>query len=419
MKERRNRQLPRIRPLLLHFLRLSTNSGFILFAAALLGFLAANSPWREGYLAVREVPIAVQVGEWRLSEPLVGWVNDLLMSLFFLMVGLEIKRELTQGELRDPRRSALAVGAAVGGMILPALVYLGFTWSQPAARGWAIPMATDIAFALAVLSLLGPRVPLALKVFLTALAVVDDLGAVLVIALFYTSTLDIHALLWAAAAWLLAILAGRLAVRSLTLYAVLGLAIWYFMLQSGVDPAIAGVLLALAIPAAHRAVHTRDPLGRHSDLHSVPAREPAANGSRSQVEAATPLHRLEYLVTPWASYLALPLFAFFNAGVQLTTAQFGAATLGASAGLMLGKPLGILAGSWMMLRSGLATMPNGTGWREIAGVGLLGGIGFTVSLFVAELAFAGTPLLDQAKLGVLGASLLSGLSGLLLLYRTR
>ena len=386
--------------------------GLLLFTGALLGFALANSPWQEGYVALKALPLSISLGSWQLAEPLVGWVNDLLMAGFFLLVGLELKRELLQGELADPRRAALSVSAALGGMLVPAALYTVVNWGGAGGRGWGVPMATDIAFALGVLSLLGRRVPLGLKVFLTALAIVDDLGAVLVIALFYSRELDPGALAFAFGFLALALLAGRLGVRNLTVYLGLGLALWFFVLESGLDAAISGVLLALAVPLR--------PLAPTKSKSGPSARgaalEPEAQAARALPQRAqSPLRRLEHHLSPWVAYLVLPLFAFFNAGVGVAGSALGPVGLGVFVGLVLGKPSGILLVSWLAVRGGLATLPVGVNWRMLAGVSVLGGIGFTVALFITELAFSSPALLAEAKLGVLAASLLAAALGLWLL----
>ncbi|HEY8489186.1 MAG TPA: Na+/H+ antiporter NhaA [Thermaerobacter sp.] len=366
-------------------------AGLLLIASALVAMAWANSAAYETYRHLKELPIAVAVGQGRLEMSLAEWVKHGLMSVFFLAVGLEIKRELLGGELSDPRRAALAVVAATGGMVVPALIYQGLNAGGPGAAGWGIPMATDIAFALGVLSLLGSRVPIGLKVFLTAVAIVDDLGAVLVIALFYTGGLDAGPLLWAGAA-LVAALAYNLALGGsrLAVYLVLGLVAWYGSLRGGISPSVAAVLLAFTVPM-------RNP---------VPERERAGS------PVATPLHRLEHLLSPWVSYGILPLFALLTAGVSLQAASLTPVSAGAFLGLLLGKPIGLVGASWLAVRLGWASLPAGTGWAAMAGIGLLAGIGFTMSLFIAGLAFDGTPYLDQAKVGVLSASTVAGLTGL-------
>lgn len=399
------RRYPR---LLEQFLESEAKGGLVLFLAALLAFILANTPAATVYFGLREVLVGVRFGEFSLEKPLLLWVNDLLMAFFFLLVGLELKRELVSGELKNPRRAGLALVGAVGGMILPAFLYLAINPSLPEARGWGVPMATDIAFALGVLALV-PRVPLGLKLFLTALAIVDDLGAVLVIALFYTGGLESLPLILAVLILGFALLLNRLGVWHLWPYMLLGLLLWYFVLQSGLHATLAGVLLALAVPlrrarAFQGATSAQDPEELEGELE----------GLEEQVEEAqSPLHRLEHTLHPWVAFGVLPVFAFFNAGVALQGLGFGSVAWGISLGLLLGKPLGIFFASWLALRLGLGALPEGVNLKSIVGVGFLAGIGFTMALFIAGLAFEGG-MLDQAKVGVLSASLVAGLVGVLL-----
>ncbi|WP_457629616.1 Na+/H+ antiporter NhaA [Oceanithermus sp.] len=397
------------------FLESEAKGGILLFVTALAAFVLSNSPWAQAYFDLRDVYIKLQVGDWVLKKSLLHFVNDFLMAFFFLLVGLELKREILQGELKNPRQAGLAVAAALGGMVTPALIYTAFNYGGEGAAGWGVPMATDIAFALGVLSLLGKRVPLSLKVFLTALAIVDDLGAVLVIALFYTSQLNVTALLVAALVFGFALLLGALRVRSLTVYMLVGLVLWYYVLLSGVHATIAGVLLAFAIP-----IGRARPLPPHAD---GVAEDPELHEAQLELledaarEAQSPLHRLEHLLHPYVAYFIMPVFAFFNAGVALEGAQVGSIALGIFFGLLLGKPLGILLFSYLAVRLGIARLPSGVGWSAIAGVGLVAGVGFTMALFIAGLAFDAA-LLDEAKLGVLSASVTAAVLGGLLLWKT-
>ena len=357
--------------------------GVMLIAVALVAFIWANSGYANLYTAIRDYPLHLPV--INLEKPLELWVNDLLMAVFFLYVGLELKREVLKGELSSPRRAALSIAGALGGMVVPALLYTVVNAGNASgSRGWGIPMATDIAFAVGVLSLLGKRVPLALKVFLVALAVVDDMGAVIVIGLFYTSSLNIGMLLAALGVFaaLLALNAAR--VPWMTPYLLLGLVLWYFVYKSGLHATIAGVLLATTIP-----------LG---------------SGERTMLE------RLEHRLSPLVSFFVMPVFALFNAGVPMATAlQSGVnpVTVGAFIGLVLGKPLGILGFAWLAVRLKLAELPQGVNWSMIFGSGLLGGIGFTMALFIASLAFKSDALLESAKLGVLIASVVAAMLGLI------
>jgi Na+:H+ antiporter, NhaA family len=384
------------------FLRSEAKAGFVLFACAVIAIIVANSPLASGYFALKEVPIALNVGDWELSKTLTSWVKDLLMAFFFLLVGLEIKREIVSGELSNPRRAVLTIVAAIGGMLVPALIYFFLNRSGPGLAGWGIPMATDIAFALGVLSLLGKSVPLGLKVFLTAFAIVDDLGAILVIAFFYTSSLNLTALFIALALFLVAFILGRLQIEHLLFYMVIGAGMWYFTLQSGISPTIAAVLLAITIPLARRDVG--------KDAHKVTT---VSDGQKLSHDTDSPLHRLEHVLHPWSSYFILPLFAFMNAGVAFAGVQFGLIAIGVFLGLFVGKPLGIFLLCYLAVQLKIAALPEGVTWLMILGAGFLGGIGFTMSLFVAGLAFRGSPeLLDQATLGVLASSVVSALVGL-------
>lgn len=394
--------------------------GFLLFAMAVLAFVIANAGGYGWYTGLKETVVRLSVGEFALEKSLSSWIKDFLMAFFFLLVGLEIKREVVLGELSDLRRALLTILAAVGGMVAPALIYLGFNSGTPGASGWGVPMATDIAFSLGVLSLLGNRVPFGLKVFLTAFAIADDLGAILVIAFFYTSGLNFTALLVALGFFLLALGIGRLGVRVLWPYMLIGALMWFFTLESGVSPTVAAVLLALAIPLT-RAGTIPDLGGQLKELaHKDPELLEAELGELEHVlgKAQSPLHRLEHLLHPWVTYLILPVFAFFNAGVNLSGAGFGTVGLGAFLGLLLGKPLGIFLICWLAVRLGIAALPAGVSWPMLIGAGFLGGIGFTMSLFVAALAFAEKSLLDQAKIGVLSSSVVAAAIGLALVSWT-
>jgi NhaA family Na+:H+ antiporter len=365
--------------------------GVALMVAAAAAFVWANSPWREAYTALLEIPVAVEIGAAGLHKPLLLWINDGLMALFFLMVGLEVKREILQGELSSVQKAALPVAAALGGMVVPALLYTALNFGGPGQAGWAIPMATDIAFALGVLALLGDRVPASLKVFLAALAVADDIGAVTVIALFYSSKISLTALAIAAGFGALLLVLNRMRVQNLGLYLLVGAALWVAVLKSGVHATIAGVLLAMFVP-----LH-----GEEDDDHS-------------------PLVHLEHTLHPWVSWGVLPLFALANAGVTVLGSEIDLlhpVALGTAVGLVIGKSLGVPTFAWLAVRLGWARLPRGAGWPHVVGVGMLAGIGFTMSIFVAGLAFAEPALLDTAKLGILGSSLVAGLLGAGLLLR--
>jgi Na+:H+ antiporter, NhaA family len=406
------------------FIRTESASGIVLIGAAVVAFVWANSPWMASYFALLDLPIGLGIGAWSLEKPLLLWVNDLLMALFFFVIGLEIKREVLVGELAGWQRAALPVVGALGGMVVPALIYVAFNPGAPTIRGWGVPMATDIAFALGVLALLGERVPLGLKVFLLALAIVDDLGAVLVIALFYAEPVHGTSLLVSLAIWGGGLAYGRARGERPLVFALLGLAMWYFMLRSGIHSTIAGVLMALAVPLRHR-------LGAQEVQQEL--RTLASwGGGFEQVEiiierveevlakAHSPLHSMEHTLAPYVAFGIMPVFAFFNAGVALgggAARMVSAVSLGAFAGLLLGKPLGIAGFAFIAVKSGLARLPAGITWSGMIGIGLLAGIGFTMSLFIASLAFSDPAHLSQAKIGVLAASVVAALAGMAFLRR--
>lgn len=418
------------------FSRTESAGGGLLLAATILALALANSPLAPAYFAFWNTPFTIGPGESALTKPLLLWVNDGLMALFFFVVGLEIKREILIGEVSTLRKATLPAVAAVGGMAIPASIYLLFNAGMDTARGWGIPMATDIAFALGVLHLVGRGTPLGLKIFLTAVAIIDDLGAVLVIALFYVAKLDVGAL-GVASAVILALLAlNRFSVRSPVPYALLGMVLWLAVLKSGIHATIAGVVLAMFIPA-QRALDETTFLDRVRYLlevfqqdtpHPGPmptARQRDAIHSLEVVShaAEAPLARLEHRLHPWAAFFVVPIFAFANAGVpiRLNAPDFftDPVTLGTALGLLLGKPLGIFLFSWLTVRLGLGDLPDGVSWSQVSGVAALCGIGFTMSLFIGSLAFADPENLEHAKVGILLGSFLSALLGIFLLRRCR
>ncbi|RJP19262.1 MAG: Na+/H+ antiporter NhaA [Candidatus Omnitrophota bacterium] len=403
------------------FARSESFGGILLIVAALIAFVISNSPFSAAYFDYKQLMFGFEFGGWSLKKPLFLWINDGLMAVFFLMVGLEIKRELLVGELSRPRDAALSVFAALGGMVVPALIYTLFNFNTPAISGWGIPMATDIAFALGVMALLGSRVPLALKVFLTALAIVDDLGAVLVIAVFYTESLQFHYLLYSFLFLFGAWIYGKSGGRSLFVFLVLGAIAWYCMLKSGVHATVAGVLLAFTIPIKH-AIASHD-LENH--LREV-IRDDSFEEAEVKIEtlesilehAQSLLHRLEHALQPIVAYFIMPVFAFFNAGVRLSaeSASWSPVVFGCFLGLVLGKPLGVFAFAWISSRLGIASLPRGIHWMHIFSAGMLAGIGFTMSFFIAALAFGEGLMLDQAKIGILSASVFAALVGLFALF---
>jgi Na+:H+ antiporter, NhaA family len=413
-----------------------TSGGILLLACTLVALIWANSPWVEHYRALWHTSLTLSLGRFDLSKDLHFWVNELLMAVFFFVVGLEIKRQLLVGELASRRQAALPILAAIGGVVVPALLYTFLNANGPGSRGWAIPMATDIAFALGVMALLGDRVPLGLKVFLTALAIVDDIAAVLVIAVFYTADFSWGALGVGAFCLLVALAANRLGVRHPLPYALIGAVVWLAVLHSGVHATIAGVLLAFTIPS-RTAINQRDFLqhGRAVLDHYERAvqTEPfdILNDIEQQIaidaledaceKVKPPLHRLEHALHPWVTFVIMPLFALANAGVSLFDGlgKVGgqSITLGVVVGLMLGKPAGVTLASWLAVRMGLASLPEEVSWRHIHGAGWLAGIGFTMSLFMTGLAFTDDAHLTAAKLGILIASIGGAIVGSVILGR--
>ena len=408
------------------YLREEAAGGVALMVAAAVALGWANSPWRAAYSALWATPAGLRVGRFGLETDLGDWVGDGLMTLFFLVVGLEIKRELVAGELRTWRRAVLPVVAAAGGMVVPALVYAAVNARRPGAPGWGVPMATDIAFALGVLALLGPRVPAALKVFLLTLAVVDDLGSVAVVALFYSRGLDLAAL--AAALGLLVVVAVlvRAGIWWLPLHVGLGTGVWLALWHSGISPALAGVAMGLLTPARPTAPPevARERGGQLAGARPPDPRPPRLREMLREARGTVSLaERLAHDLHPVSAFVVVPLFALANAGVTLERGVLGAPGAGAVlggvvAGRVLGKVAGITAAAWLAVRLGLARLPEGTGWSQLAGVATVAGIGFTVPLFVADLAFPDGGLLAPVKLGLLAASVVSGVAGALVLVRT-
>jgi Na+:H+ antiporter, NhaA family len=375
------------------FINAQTLGGVLLAFSALLAMLLSNSPWREFYLTLLQFPAEIRIGgdALVLAKPMVVWVNDLWMAMFFFLVGLEIKRELIDGELSSLRQVMLPAGAAFGGMVVPALIYALINADDAVAlRGWGIPMATDIAFALGILVVLGSRVPVSLKIFLTAVAIIDDLGAILVIAFFYTDNLSLTMLLAAGAGAVVLLALNRLRVTAIGPYVIVGLVIWVCVLKSGIHATLAGVITALAIPM-------------------------------SDGRGGSPLQTAEHALHPWVAYLVLPVFAFANAGVYLGDVHWGTLVqtvpLGIAAGLLIGKPVGVLGVSWLMIRFGGARLPEQSSWLQFAGVAVLCGVGFTMSLFIGALAFDGADAVyaSQVKIGVLLGSLASAALAIMML----
>jgi NhaA family Na+:H+ antiporter len=354
--------------------------------AAIAALIWANSPIQDLYVALLGLPASVSLGSLAITKPLLLWINDGLMAIFFLLVGLEIKREVLAGELSTLKQATLPAVAAAGGMAVPALVYAAFNAGDPLLmRGWAIPTATDIAFAIGVLALLGSRLPATLRVFLLALAILDDLGAIVIIAIFYTDKLSIDALIGAVAGISVLVALNRLGVKQLAPYLLTGTFIWVCVLKSGVHATLAGVAIAFAVPM------------------------------RARDDGASPLSRLQNALHPWVTFAILPLFALANAGVPLAGTSVATAleplSLGIAAGLVVGKPLGVVVASWLVIRLGLTSLPAGASWPHFIGVAFLTGIGFTMSLFIGTLAFEDSALAAPVRIGVLGGSMISAIAG--------
>ena len=413
------------------FLQEEAASGLLVLAAAAVALIWANSPWQESYRQLWSTDLGFRVGSLQLEMDLRHWVNDGLMSLFFVVVGLEIKRELITGELRDPRAAAVPVVAALGGMLLPAGIYLAINAGGEGAAGWGIPMATDLAFALGVLALAARWAPASLRPFLLTLAIVDDIGAIVVIAVFYPTGGSAAAFAVAVSLVLLIIVLQRIDVRAAAAYVLLGICLWVALSEAGVHPAIAGVVLGLLTPAvpfqrpravsqeAHRVADETvdDPVPPDAD---APQWLWLATLSR---EAVSPLARVEAALHPWTTSVVVPLFALANAGIVLSRSTLvDAATspvmIGVLAGLVVGKTLGVSLGTVVVVRTGMGRLPSGVGWRHIAGVAAIAGIGFTVSLLIADLAFGGGALERDAKIGILLASILAGTLGYAILRFT-
>jgi NhaA family Na+:H+ antiporter len=405
------------------FLRAETAGGVVLMIAAALALAWANSPWQESYDALWRTVLEVRLGRFALADDLRGWVNEGLMALFFLVVGLEIKRELVDGELSSWRQAALPVVAAAGGMLVPAAIYAALNATGPGAAGWGVPMATDIAFALGLLALLGSRVPQVLKLFLLALAIVDDLGSILVVAVFYSG--EVRPLSLAVAAFLVLVVLWlrRLRIDWAPVYVAVGVGLWLALHHAGVNAALAGVAMGLLAPARP----VTDPEALRESSHALvedPRPEPLRDVLREARGTVPPAERLQHDLHPLSAFLVVPLFALANAGVTvqadaLTEAGAGAVLAGVLAGRVLGKPVGILLAVWLAVRFGLSAAPAGAGRRHLAGVATVAGIGFTVPLFVADLAFPGGEFEAAIKLGLLAASVASGLAGVLILLGSR
>ncbi len=418
------------------FLHAQTTGGVILMATTLFALIWANSPWAESYHELWHTELSVGFGTFRMQHDLHWWINDALMAAFFFLVGLEIKRELMVGELASISKASLPIAGALGGMIVPAFIFTMFNFGGEGARGWGIPMATDIAFALGVLALVRSTIPLSAKVFLTALAIVDDIGASLVIAVFYAEEIWWTSLIVGAGLFVAMLVMNRSGVRNSLAYFIVGLCLWLAFLRSGVHPTLAGILGALAIPSRVRIDGTRflreaaqlldrfREAGKITDNVLTNPEQRGTLGALAVVvdRAETPLQQLERAMHPWVSFVIMPLFALANAGVGLNvdvvTAASHPITIGVAAGLVLGKQIGIFGFAWAAVRLGISKRPADLSWRCLYGIAWLGGIGFTMSLFVCGLALTDETHIANAKLGILVASLASGLVGWLILSTT-
>lgn len=410
------------------FLAIEAASGVILLAAASVALILANSPLTDLYAALWHTPLGFSIGSWSFAADLHFWINDVLMTLFFFVVGLEIRREIHQGELSELRRAALPVVAALGGMIAPALIYAALNRGRPTSAGWGVPVATDIAFAVGVLVLLGKRVLPALRILLLALAVIDDVGAIVVIALFYSGQMNAAGLVLAGAGGLGIVGLQVFGVRSPWFYLLPGLVMWMGAHEAGVHPTLVGVVVGLMTPvrawlgverfllSAEASVVGFREKGTLDEQALLPHLDQLEVARR---EAVAPVHRLQHALHGWVAFLIMPLFALANAGVPLGSATLEGdgmrVFLGVSLGLIVGKPLGITSMSWLMRRAGVVLLPTGVGWSQVLLVGAVGGIGFTMSLFIAQLAFESGPMLETAKLAIIcgsvGAALVSALLG--------
>lgn len=420
-----------VRPAI-EFTRVEAAGGGILLVTAVIALIWANSMWYESYFTLFNAPIEVAFGPVHIAESFKDIINDGLMVVFFFVVGLEIKRELAVGELNSLKKASLPVIAALGGMIVPALIYVAFvvgTGDPEAIKGWGVPMATDIAFSVGIVALLGSRISVSAKLFLLALAIVDDIGAILVIAVFYTSEIDLGYLAFAAALLIAIHIAKKAGVSSLLFYVPVAFVIWFLFLESGVHATIAGVILGLMTPAYAKysdetfrqkmvRILNRWDTNRASPDSADRLDADARDLARVSIASISPLNRLEHALHPWSSFLIVPLFALANAGVRFVGNEASFAeqvtapvALGVAIGLLVGKPLGVIAATWLGVKLGLGVLPNRTSFATVLGLGMLAGVGFTVALFITELAFTSELLTAEAKLGIFIGSIVSGLAG--------
>jgi NhaA family Na+:H+ antiporter len=416
------RQIRLVRPVQ-DFIRTETSGGIILLIGAVIALVWVNSPWSDAYHRLFEHHLAFNVGFYAVDQPLHFWINDAAMVIFFFVVGMEIKRELVKGELKGIDRAALPAIAAVGGMVLPAAIFFAINVGGDGEHGWGIPMATDIAFALGLLAVLGRRISVQLRVFILALAIVDDIGAILVIAFFYSGDIQADSLLIAFALFAIVFAMNQARITALAPYFLVGAFCWIAVYESGIHATIAGVVLGLMTPA--NPYYTRGLF--QETMGNLFARFSGARNRQEEEEivrqmdlltedSVAPLDRLEHMLHPFTSYLIVPLFAAANAGVSLNPGDVSdsitsAVSIGVALGLLIGKPVGIFTATWLAVRLGISKLPRGTSWSELAGAGMLGGVGFTVALFVNELAFDSESLVEQGKIGILAGSLFAAVLG--------
>jgi NhaA family Na+:H+ antiporter len=436
MHDMRFEKIDRFLQPLNHFIAHESTAGLLLFVSALIAVVWANSPFSATYFHLWEHEFAVRLAGYTVANSLHHWINDGLMAMFFFVVGLELKREFMAGELSSPSKALLPLAAAVGGMLVPMLIFVACNPDKPHVTGWGIPMATDIAFVLGILSLLGQRVPVSLKVFLTALAIVDDLGAVLVIAVCYTSDISVVNLGAGGVFLALLLLANSLGIRNPVFYGIVGIGgLWLAFLLSGVHATIAGVLAAFTIPArpkidergfTQRLQHYLHEFER-IEPNDVTLLEPAQMHVLDQIKrlisaADTPLQRLEHALYPLVTFVVMPVFALANAGISFATLSADAllhpVSVGVFLGLLLGKCAGVVGACWVVTRLGWASFPGDMQWQHLYGLGVLAGMGFTMSLFITTLAYASADLVAHAKMGILAASLLAGVVGYVLLNKS-
>ncbi len=423
------RSVKQIQNTFLNFFQYESSSGIILFVMTILAFIISNSPVKVFYESFLEYKFKIGFENLFLEKSLLLWINDALMSFFFFLVGLEIKREILVGELKDIKRAILPVGAAIGGMLAPAVLFLLLIANQEGKEGWGIPMATDIAFSLSILKLLGDRIPLSSKVFLTAFAIIDDLGAIIIIAIFYSSSINYVLLFFAFGIVILLILFNYFHLRTLSLYYILGIILWIIFLKSGIHPTISAVILAFTIPSRPKVnlkdfinnlENAKENLSKHiNSNHKILLNEEQIESieflSKSIREVQSPLQKLENQLHSFVAFWVMPIFAFANAGVYLGNTEISTLSIYIAVSLSFGKLIGIISGVYIVLKLFRIHLPENTNWLHYFGLAFLGGVGFTMSLFINNLAYTEIKLIDEAKIGILLGSLFSGIMGYILI----